>query len=371
MRRRNSGYPRTSYGRAGISRGPTTSRSGGLTRRTLLGLATVIGASGIVELFRSPGQRSAATTPHSKQLLPHPTPGAGNQAAVAPATSSHDRVTHTPPNGPGPHHGTGDSPPPHHGTAKVHHPAERHASGQAHHHHSSHQPRLTAKERARIRREEHVDLPAAVVRVRKHPIYDIADIDPHAPKHAIALTIDDGPDPDWTPKVLRLLDKHHMQASFCVVGVHAAAYPRLIRDIHKAGHVLVNHSYTHVQPFARQTEKRIVAEITKTQRAIERAAKVSPELFRAPGGEWSHFVFRAIASYGLTPLDWDVDPEDWSRPGTKRIERAMLRSRPGEIVLCHDGGGNRGQTVRALRKVLPVWKHRGYVTIPLVLPGRS
>jgi peptidoglycan/xylan/chitin deacetylase (PgdA/CDA1 family) len=205
------------------------------------------------------------------------------------------------------------------------------------------------------------------VRVREHPIYSLADLNQTEPKRAIALTVDDGPDPEWTPKVLKLLDKYRMQASFCVVGVHADSYPKLIRDIHRAGHVIVNHSYTHVQPFARQTEKRIVAEITRTQRSIERATKVTPELFRSPGGDWSHFVFRAVAAYGLTPLDWDVDPEDWARPGTLKIERAMLKGRPGDIVLCHDGGGDRSETVRALRKVLPTWKHRGYTTVPLVV----
>jgi peptidoglycan/xylan/chitin deacetylase (PgdA/CDA1 family) len=153
--------------------------------------------------------------------------------------------------------------------------------------------------------------------VRSHPIYKISEIDRHPPKKAIALTVDDGPDPDWTPKVLRLLDKHQMQASFCVVGIHADSYPGLIRDIHKAGHVIVNHTYTHVQPFARQSEKRIVAEITRTQRAIERAAKVTPELFRSPGGDWSHFVFRAIAAYGLTPLDWDGPDPAGGRSSTR------------------------------------------------------
>jgi peptidoglycan/xylan/chitin deacetylase (PgdA/CDA1 family) len=156
-----------------------------------------------------------------------------------------------------------------------------------------------------------------------------------------------------------------MQASFCVVGEHAAAYPWLVKDIARAGHVIVNHSYTHTQPFNHLTEKRIVWEITKTQSVIEKAAGVTPVLFRAPGGDWSHFIYRAIAAYGLEPLDWDVDPRDWAMPGTKRIERRMLQARPGEIVLCHDGGGDRSETVRALAKVLPTWKRRGYTTMPL------
>jgi peptidoglycan/xylan/chitin deacetylase (PgdA/CDA1 family) len=92
---------------------------------------------------------------------------------------------------------------------------------------------------------------------------------------------------------------------------------------------------------------------------------VIPQLFRAPGGDWSKFVFQAIAAYGLEPLDWDVDPRDWALPGTKHIVKAMLKARPGEIVLCHDGGGNRSETVKALRKVLPSWKRRGLATIPL------
>jgi peptidoglycan/xylan/chitin deacetylase (PgdA/CDA1 family) len=221
------------------------------------------------------------------------------------------------------------------------------------------------------REQERVTLPSPTVRVRSHPVYSLADLNQHEPKHAIALTVDDGPDPEWTPKVLKLLDKYRMQASFCVVGIHADSYPKLIRDIHRAGHVIVNHSYTHVQPFSTQSQARIVAEITRTQRSIEKATKVTPELFRSPGGDWSHFVFKAVAAYDLLPLDWDVDPDDWQMPGTKNIVRAMLRGRPNDIVICHDGGGDRIETVRALRKVLPTWKHRGYVTIPLAVPSTT
>jgi peptidoglycan/xylan/chitin deacetylase (PgdA/CDA1 family) len=313
----------------------------------VLGIVAIVGGGGLLELLRGTSHHAAAVT-RSTAAAPSVRPvGLSNQAAIAP-TRPHR-----------PQHGHGDAPPSHghrdqYGKHGVHHSRDGGEHSQRRH-----------------RAEEHVTLPPPQVRVRSHPIYKISDIDPHPPKKAIALTVDDGPDPDWTPKVLRLLDKHHMQASFCVVGIHADAYPRLIRDIHKAGHVIVNHSYTHVQPFNRQSEKRIVAEITRTQRAIERAAKVTPELFRSPGGDWSHFVFRAIAAYGLTPLDWDVDPEDWARPGRRKIQHAMLRGRPGDIVLCHDGGGNRSETVRALRRVLPAWKHRGYTTIPLIVPKHA
>jgi peptidoglycan/xylan/chitin deacetylase (PgdA/CDA1 family) len=237
--------------------------------------------------------------------------------------------------------------------------AKGHSHGTGHTAHISHE------------RGEQVALPVSSLRPRTHPIFYVDQLIPNAPKHAISLTIDDGPDPDYTPKVLRILDKYRMQASFCVVGAHADSYPKLIRDISRAGHVIVNHSYTHVQPFSTQSQARIVAEITRTQRSIEKATKVTPELFRSPGGDWSHFVFKAVAAYDLLPLDWDVDPDDWQMPGTKNIVRAMLRGRPNDIVICHDGGGDRIETVRALRKVLPTWKHRGYVTIPLAVPSTT
>jgi peptidoglycan/xylan/chitin deacetylase (PgdA/CDA1 family) len=241
----------------------------------------------------------------------------------------------------------------HGGTQKSGHQVEGHGRGDAHHNETV---------------ADLVALPPAKIRVRTRPVFYIDDLIHNAPKHAIALTVDDGPDPEYTPKVLRLLDRYRMQASFCIVGAHAEAYPKLIRDIHRAGHVIVNHSFTHVMPFNRQTQRRIVTEITRTQRTLEHVAKVTPQLFRAPGGAWSPFIFRAVAAYDLVPLDWDVDPVDWARPGTRQIERRMLKGRPNDIVLCHDGGGNRIETVRALRKVLPEWKHRGYVTIPLVVP---
>jgi peptidoglycan/xylan/chitin deacetylase (PgdA/CDA1 family) len=337
MPRNSSGFPRPS------------SRSS-LTRRGLIGAAVVVASGVLADMVRGPRRRAVAATSDRPRKTPQRTLTTTNQAgSVAPGSRG----------------STSKSPPSHHGLPHGHGDAPAHHAGQGHAHHGSH------GHAGHNRRQEHVTLPPATVRVRHHPIYQVDQLIHHAPKNAIGLTIDDGPDPEWTPKVLRLLDKHHMQASFCVVGIHADAYPRLVHDIHKAGHVIVNHSYTHIQPFARQTEKRIVAEITRTQRAIEKATKVTPELFRSPGGDWSPFVYRAIAAYGLIPLDWDVDPEDWARPGKIKIEHRMLRGRPGDIVLCHDGGGDRIETVRALRKVLPTWRRRGYTTIPLVVPAKD
>jgi peptidoglycan/xylan/chitin deacetylase (PgdA/CDA1 family) len=342
MLRSTSGYPRA--GRHGRS---------SLTRRGLLGAAAIVTGAGLADLFHKPRRSSGGA--NNAAAISKSTPKSGTTSSPATRASSTPSPSHSaaPPASSASGHPSGSVT--HHDGHAAEHAHEHGKAGKQHGH-------------AKHKKVEHVDLPPATVRVRHRPVYQVSDLIHDAPKHSLALTIDDGPDPEWTPKVLRLLDKYRTQASFCVVGVHADAYPKLVRDVVRAGHIVVNHSYTHIQPFNEQTEKRIVAEITRTQHAIERAAHVTPELFRAPGGAWNKFIFRAVAAYGLTPLDWDVDPRDWARPGTKAIERAMFRARPGEIVLCHDGGGDRSETIRALRKVLPRWRHKHYTTIPLIVP---
>ncbi|HVY09555.1 MAG TPA: polysaccharide deacetylase family protein [Mycobacteriales bacterium] len=358
--RRSSRYPTTSY--TGSSAGSASYDDGGssLTRRGLIGALSLIAVGGVADSIRvlvkgsseatvggPPGLSRAVTAlieGHSQSR----TGSIASPSASPLATPTHSHAP-VPPSHPAAHH----------------HPAGGHAHG----HHTAHHHE-TKKERAARLRRERVKLPPAQLQVRDRPAYQLDQLIPNPPSHALALTIDDGPDPDYTPAVLRLLDKYGTQASFCVVGVHAEAYPKLVRDIARAGHILVNHSYTHTLPFQALSQKRIVWEITKTQQTIEHAAGVTPRLFRAPGGDWSPFIFRALASYGLEPLDWDVDPRDWTRPGTRKIEKRMLRARPGEIVLCHDGGGNRIETVRALRKVLPTWQRKGLAAIPLDITPR-
>jgi peptidoglycan-N-acetylglucosamine deacetylase len=328
------------------------------TRRGLFALAGVLATAGATDLAWHALHGSAAGS--SQRLITAGDPGGSGAAAAhraasprptlppaAPTPSPHVTATPSapahPPPGRGGQHVRGDRPG---------HGADRHPHPHQHQHH----------------KVEHVTLPPPRVTVRSQPAYAVHDLLPAAPHRAIALTIDDGPDPEWTPKVLRLLDKHRVRATFCVVGIHVAAYPSLVRDIHRAGHAIVNHTWSHPLPFASLPEKQIVAQITRNTRAIEVAAGVTPQLFRAPGGEWSPFVYRAIAAYGLVPLDWDVDPADWARPGTRKIIRRMRRAGPDDIVLSHDGGGNRRETVQALRKVIPSWKRRNLEMVPLLLP---
>jgi peptidoglycan/xylan/chitin deacetylase (PgdA/CDA1 family) len=133
----------------------------------------------------------------------------------------------------------------------------------------------------------------------------------------------------------------------------------------RAGHQLANHTWSHPISLAGKSAADVRHEITKAQRKIQTTTGYAPKLFRSPGGAWSPTVMQEAARAGLVPLDWSDDPRDWSRPGTKAIERRLLAARPGQILLCHDGGGDRSQTYAALSTVLPALTARGYRFVAL------
>jgi peptidoglycan/xylan/chitin deacetylase (PgdA/CDA1 family) len=176
----------------------------------------------------------------------------------------------------------------------------------------------------------------------------------------IALTIDDGPDPIWTPKVLALLSSLGVSATFCVIGRQARAHPGLVADVVHAGHQVANHTYTH-RFLHGASASTVRSEIARATDAVRQAAGVRPTHFRAPGGEWSSTVLAECRAQGLAPLNWSVDPRDWSRPGTASIVRTiMTQTAPGSIILEHDGGGDRSQTLKALTVALPRLLDQGY-----------
>ncbi len=187
------------------------------------------------------------------------------------------------------------------------------------------------------------------------PLYYIDDV-----PRAIALTIDDGPDPAYTPQVLQLLSKYRVTATFSMIGIHVAAYPYLARMVAEAGHQIANHTWTHAD-LARSPAHLVHSELARASQAIHAATGVQPGLFRAPYGAWSAAVIRQCEHMRMVPLAWSVDPRDWARPGTRSIVRNIMRNtRPGSIILEHDGGGNRAQTVAALGIVLPRLLDEGY-----------
>ena len=196
--------------------------------------------------------------------------------------------------------------------------------------------------------------------VPRQPVYSLDD----GPK-VIALTIDDGPSPVYTPQVLRVLAKYGVLATFSMVGENVSYYPAVAREVADAGHTIINHTWDHARLTALSASRQR-AEIARATDAIHAAAGVHPRMFRAPYGIWTREALAYCARMRLVPLDWSVDPRDWSRPGVSEIVSVITRTtRSGSIILEHDGGGDRSQTVAALKIVIPRLLGEGYrFTIP-------
>ena len=187
-----------------------------------------------------------------------------------------------------------------------------------------------------------------------------------ADSHTVALTFDDGPDPRWTPKILAILKQHGAVATFCMVSRNVAGQEALVRQVVDAGMRLCDHSHTHDELLPERDPERIADEVVGAGRTLSTAAAGAPvEWFRAPGGNWSTEVAELSAEHGMQPLSWNVDPRDWERPGADAIVAAVQQqigqqAPDGPIVLLHDGGGSREQTVEALEKLIPWLAEQGY-----------
>jgi peptidoglycan/xylan/chitin deacetylase (PgdA/CDA1 family) len=176
----------------------------------------------------------------------------------------------------------------------------------------------------------------------------------------IALTIDDGPSPIYTPQILSLLRRYEVVATFSMIGENVAAYPAIAREVAAAGHLIINHTWTHAN-LTELAPAAMADQISRASDAIEEATRTTPVMFRAPFGAWSPAVLAQCRQMRLAPLDWSVDPRDWARPGVSAITTSIMRNtRSGSIILEHDGGGNRAQTVAALSYVLPRLLDEGY-----------
>jgi peptidoglycan/xylan/chitin deacetylase (PgdA/CDA1 family) len=177
---------------------------------------------------------------------------------------------------------------------------------------------------------------------------------------AIALTIDDGPNPVYTPQVLALLARYRVTATFSMIGIEVQSYRSVAREVAAAGRLIANHTWTHLD-LAALSPAAVTEQMSRATDAIHAATGRTPDLFRAPYGAWSPFVLAQCARSGMTPLGWSVDPRDWSRPGVSSIVANIMRNtHAGSIVLEHDGGGDRSQTIAALKIVIPRLLAAGY-----------
>lgn len=214
----------------------------------------------------------------------------------------------------------------------------------------------------------HNEVPAAVA--NGGPVIDagpgaIRAVQPKA--RTIAITFDDGPDPDWTPKVLDLLKAQGVKATFFVIGTEVAAHPALARRIVAEGHQIGVHTFTHANLSAIPGWRRSL-ELRQTQLILAGATGVSTPLLRPPYSsvpdaltnvDWASIKHSREAGY-LTVLTTQ-DSKDWRRPGAAQvIANSTPKGTAGQVLLMHDAGGDRSETLAALQKLIPTLKARGF-----------
>lgn len=191
-------------------------------------------------------------------------------------------------------------------------------------------------------------------------------------RKAVALTFDDGPS-DFTPPLLRTLRRLRVKASFFMVGRMIPGREWMLKSAYRDGHVLGNHSFSHPQmpslaPAAQDQE------LSTVNRMIKRVSGYRPCLMRPPYGLIDQPLAEQVRRNYLQPVLWDVDAADWERPPAQAITaRVLAEVRPGSIILLHDGGGERTQTVAAIPGIVKGLRSRGFrlVTLPRLLGLRE
>jgi peptidoglycan-N-acetylglucosamine deacetylase len=182
----------------------------------------------------------------------------------------------------------------------------------------------------------------------------------HVTTHApyLAMTFDDGPSAEYTPRLLDMLKARHLKATFFLVGKNVQAHPELVRRIIAEGHEVGNHTWDHPQ-LSKLSDAQATDEIEKTQDAIRAACGVTPTLLRPPYGALNKPEHVWIPQQlKLNVIYWTVDTEDWKRPGAAAItERVLAGARPGAIILQHD---IHGQTIEAMPAALDGLIAKGY-----------
>ncbi|GAA3342149.1 hypothetical protein GCM10020358_36080 [Amorphoplanes nipponensis] len=181
----------------------------------------------------------------------------------------------------------------------------------------------------------------------------------------VSFTFDDGPNPPDTLRLLDVLRRRHVRAVFCLWGDHVREHPEVVRRIVAGGHVLCNHSMHH-DDFGPWTPEQIRADLVETSAVIRQAVPHARiPYFRAPYGSWGQSPQVAV-ELGMQPLGWRLAITDWEPPGADvLVQRLRDGITPGAVVLMHDGGGDRSQTVEAVDRIIPELRAQGWrLTLP-------
>jgi len=190
------------------------------------------------------------------------------------------------------------------------------------------------------------------------PQYYVEDAGPMA----IALTLDDGPHPVYTPQVLMILERYGIRATFNMIGEQIGDNLSLVREVAAAGHTITNHTWDHAD-LRTYSANQVASEIDRCNDALAEAGQ-QPSIFRAPYGYWTPAVFEACADRGLNPLGWSVDPQDWDTEHVSTwdiVNKVLRTTKQHDIILEHDGGGDRSNTVAAMQIFIPELLGRGFV----------
>jgi peptidoglycan/xylan/chitin deacetylase (PgdA/CDA1 family) len=174
----------------------------------------------------------------------------------------------------------------------------------------------------------------------------------------VALTIDDGPHPQTTPQILRVLNEKKAKATFFILGANAAANPEFVKQAAQAGHEIGSHAYSH-RFFNTLKVAEYEAEMDRANQLIRQLAQ-EPAVFRPPGGSWNDAVARAAQSRGQATILWSVDSGDWRRLSVSQVvKNTVYNVKPGSIVLMHDGQPSL-PTPEAIGIIIDKLRERGY-----------
>lgn len=179
-----------------------------------------------------------------------------------------------------------------------------------------------------------------------------------------ALTFDDGPSV-YTPRILNILDRYGIKATFFMIGLHIEREPGIAALVAEKGHTIGNHSYSH-PAMGRLSAAQIRTELNRTAALIKKHTGSQTRWFRPPMRSLSSLLFKTATEEGYEVVLWDVDPVDWANPDYLTIyNRVVSATTPGAVILLHDGGGNREQTVRALPLIIKALFRKGYSFVTL------
>jgi len=221
--------------------------------------------------------------------------------------------------------------------------------------------------------------PPRTTEIPPEPLTDVPNI-ANLPTHTeegqpiVYLTFDDGPDPENTPRLLEVLAQYDAKVTFFNIGKNVATWPELVRDVALQGHYIADHTWDHANLDGMSSEQ-FIQEANRTRDAILAAAgdlftlDRNVRYLRPPYGAVDDTITVYAITQGFAIVLWNIDPQDWRNPGAEVIANYIIENvYPGVIVLSHDGGGDRSQTIEAYRIALPALQEKGYVFHTIFIP---